>query len=261
MSEKRRKTKRKPALRMNFRPSYWSESDPTKLLLNSVQGQLRRGFVKEALENPGEPLPPELVTAPKLDTELRQVIAGIHPALMGGEYLPDMQDDEVEIARVVLDSVMCDVTSVRAHRLPSGRIGYRVVDEYAEYEDEEEGEGEADGDSESEERKEKWPFVLPFTESDQPLTLAELVEFMSKTRKLGDAYEQGLLERHWNWHYHEGGLEAEAAVEFAGAESDFYPQLGDYYERLGARQRREWIREERDSNGGKRRPEGGYFGW
>ncbi|MBI5170531.1 MAG: hypothetical protein HZA61_13670 [Candidatus Eisenbacteria bacterium] len=229
---------------MSFRPSYWSETDPTKLLLNSVQGQVRRAMVAKALENPDEELPPGDYLAPRLTAEQRQGMANLHPSLMGGEYLPDMEDGEVEIARVVLDSVMCDVTSVRARRLPSGRIGYRVVDEYQD-----------DPESAAE-----FPFVLPFEESDQPLTLAELVEFMSSTRKSGEEYQRGLLERHWESHYHPGWMEAEEAVAFAVAESDFYPQLGDYYERLGARKCREWIREERDNYEGKRRPAGGHFG-
>ena len=50
---------------------------------------------------------------------------------MGGEYLPPLLDDEVEIARVSLASVTADQTSVRAQRIPGG-IAYRIVDEYGE---------------------------------------------------------------------------------------------------------------------------------
>jgi hypothetical protein len=50
---------------------------------------------------------------------------------MGGEYLPPLLEDEVEIARVSLASVTADQTSVRARRIPRG-IAYRIVDEYGE---------------------------------------------------------------------------------------------------------------------------------
>jgi hypothetical protein len=48
---------------------------------------------------------------------------------MGGEYLPDRRDTEVEIARINIDSTTSDVTSVYA-RPGKDRINYRVVDEY-----------------------------------------------------------------------------------------------------------------------------------
>src|SRR5262249_4767409 len=63
-------------------------------------------------------------------TEAERVALGQHhPALMGGEYLPGYQDEEVEIARVSLQSTTGDVISIRARR-DRGAIRYRVVDEY-----------------------------------------------------------------------------------------------------------------------------------
>ena len=72
---------------------------------------------------------------------------------MGGEYLPPLLDDEVEIARISLASVTADQTSVRAQRVAGG-IAYRIVDEYGE-----------DGTE----------YVCRPDRSDLPLTLAELV--------------------------------------------------------------------------------------
>ena len=57
------------------------------------------------------------------------VVGQIYPSFMGGEYLPDADDGEVEIARVALRSVMADVMSVRACLEEDG-IRYRIVDEY-----------------------------------------------------------------------------------------------------------------------------------
>ena len=48
---------------------------------------------------------------------------------MGGEYLPDRRETEVEIARINIDSTTSDVTSVYA-KAGKDRILYRVVDEY-----------------------------------------------------------------------------------------------------------------------------------
>jgi hypothetical protein len=48
---------------------------------------------------------------------------------MGGNYLPDTDTGEVEIARISLGAVTCDVTCVYAC-MRKGMIHYRVVDEY-----------------------------------------------------------------------------------------------------------------------------------
>jgi hypothetical protein len=48
---------------------------------------------------------------------------------MSGEYLPDFEGDEVEIARVTLASATGDIISIRG-RHEGGRIHYRIVDEY-----------------------------------------------------------------------------------------------------------------------------------
>src|SRR5262249_39344152 len=48
---------------------------------------------------------------------------------MGGEFLPDVGTNEVEVARILFDSAAQDAISVRATR-SDGAIHYRVVDEY-----------------------------------------------------------------------------------------------------------------------------------
>ena len=58
-----------------------------------------------------------------------EALGRIHPAFMGGEYLPDLSQDEVKIARITIASTTQDVTSVYARR-GKNRIHYRVVDEY-----------------------------------------------------------------------------------------------------------------------------------
>ena len=55
----------------------------------------------------------------------------MRPSWMAGEYLPDYLPGEVEVARLVLETVTHDVVSIRARRRGSERrIVYRVVDEF-----------------------------------------------------------------------------------------------------------------------------------
>jgi hypothetical protein len=73
---------------------------------------------------------------------------------MGGEYLPDQQENEIEIARVTIASTTSDVTSVYACRNKDD-IHYRAVDEY-------------EGDTLSDQTT---------CSSKLPLTLGELADF------------------------------------------------------------------------------------
>ena len=47
--------------------------------------------------------------------------------MMGGEYLPRIESDEVEIIRIDLQSITSDAIELRARRA-DGQIYYRVVD-------------------------------------------------------------------------------------------------------------------------------------
>ena len=108
---------------------------------------------------------------------------------MGGEYLPNRQETEVEIARINIDSTTSDVTSIYA-KAGKNRIYYRVVDEY-------------DGDTLNEKRSRS---------SKQPLTLEALVEFFLEAWSLKEVL-----------HYNE--LDREGAHDFTRPSSEFYPQF------------------------------------
>ncbi|RYE74841.1 MAG: hypothetical protein EOO74_10920, partial [Myxococcales bacterium] len=60
----------------------------------------------------------------------QRLLEGVHPTFMSGAYLPPLSDFEVEIARIVTDSTLGDVVSVRARPAEHGGVAYRVVDEY-----------------------------------------------------------------------------------------------------------------------------------
>lgn len=59
----------------------------------------------------------------------RKVLEAMHPMFMGGNYLPDAEGGDVEIARIRIASTIYAVTSVYA-KCDEGVISYRVVDEY-----------------------------------------------------------------------------------------------------------------------------------
>jgi hypothetical protein len=87
----------------------------------------------------------------------------VHPMFMGGNYLPDTEDGEVEITRIEIASTARDVTCVFAKR-EMGLILYHVVDEYN---------GDTlDGPSEM--------------TSDRPLTLGDLTDFFLNAWSLAD---------------------------------------------------------------------------
>ena len=86
---------------------------------------------RAALESEGVAVLSLLTEAgyPALAASNRQALGQIHPAFMGGEYLPDLSATETMIARITIASTTQDVTCVYARR-GKGRIYYRAVDEY-----------------------------------------------------------------------------------------------------------------------------------
>ena len=65
-----------------------------------------------------------------LSDEQREDLAQIHPSFRGGEFLPPYAAQELEIARIELQSSTSDVISIRARRADD-TIFYSICDEYA----------------------------------------------------------------------------------------------------------------------------------
>jgi len=188
----------------DFRPRSYFVTEPEIALLSRIKGAERRNLVRELGT---EGVPPE-VCAESLSEEDREMAGAIHPSLMGGEYLPDLGADEVEIARYELESVTGDVISLRA-RWTGGRIRYRMVDEYGEKYD-----------------------ISPKS-SARPLTFKKLVQLIDG---------EGLPDRVRNNNYEcECGDRAAAKrlVNMVSVTSEFYPDLECYYEA----QADEWLQE------------------
>jgi len=122
--------------------------------MRRIKGNYRRFFVYRSIQEDGlESIPPAW-----LDHDLSEALKGFlgaqAPNARGGEDLPDLEDGEVEIARLTLaNAVHGEVTSLRARHDPNGdAILLRMVDEY---------------DTE---------FELPCREIESPLTAEEVVE-------------------------------------------------------------------------------------
>lgn len=184
---------------LSFRPqSYWGPQSLDRYINSRVKGELRRqGALEEIKKNK---ISNNSISESLSDQE-RSFSAAVHPWFMGGEYLPDLKSNEVEIARIVSRSVTLDVISIRA-RKTKNRIFYRIVDEYAEehYRD----------------------YHLTKKTSKRPLTLGEIIHLID------NAVENGLVGAGRQFHYEEGAQEEEI-FEFESAVSAFYPQLQNWY--------------------------------
>ena len=118
---------------------------------------------------------------------------------MGGEYLPDLEKYEVEIARISLKTLLSDQLTIRAWQ--DGRvIRYRVEDEY------------------------QTKYEPPFEYSFKPLTLRKLIRFINGVE---DGYhEGGVVIGFWEQESYWGKDEAK---EFLSIDSAYYPDLQRYY--------------------------------
>ena len=191
---------------LDYRPrSYWGPQEVRTHIGARVKGELRRqAAVADADAGCFDPV----VAAESLSEAQRSAAGAVHPWLMGGEYLPDLLPNEVEIARVTMKSTTLDVISVRA-RKTRHRIVYRIVNEY-------------DG-----------TYALTRKTSVKPLTLRRLIDLMDH------AVDGGLVGSARSCNY-AGGTTAEEIYDFETAASAFYPQLGAWYDEANE----EWLAEE-----------------
>lgn len=115
---------------MAYRPrDYFGRLDQEAELFTTVKGSVRRSAISRALEQGVVSEVPEYLKQAALDEGVREAWGSIHPEFLGGEYLADALDGELEMARITIRSTTSDVISVYA-RLVGKRIAYRVVDEY-----------------------------------------------------------------------------------------------------------------------------------
>jgi hypothetical protein len=186
----------------NYRPkSYWEPDDLPQLFAN-IKGAERKEQAFRLLREGRLDQARDIFLTDTLTEPDREKWGLLHPANMGGEYLPDYLPGEVEIARLTLDSVTKDVFSIRA-RLGSKEqpILYRVLDEYeTEYK------------------------VHPDF-SQEPLTLRELIGLIDTTQSEIGGIGLDMLD----YKLRNGEEPAAAYAGFLAYSSEFYPALKTHF--------------------------------
>jgi hypothetical protein len=178
-------------LDLSFRPSsyFWPIAHETHVIA-AIKGERRRNAIRNAIDSNTETPLDRYYSTPVLKQEDRIALGRLHPSFMGGEYLPNRNETEVEIARINIDSTTSDVTCVYA-KTGKNRIYYRVVDEYS-------------GDTLTDKKART---------SLKPLTLADLIQFFLTAWPLQDVLEGN-------------DLDLEGAQNFVHPSSEIYPQFG-----------------------------------
>ena len=202
-------------IKYSFRPkSYWNDGNVLQVLLRDVKGAERRKMIKHYYEQGMFQELDETFTKSSLTEDERNRFGVIHPSFMGGEYIPDCNPSETEIARVTLRSTTKDVISIRATR-EDGELRYSIVDEYDDHE-----------------------FILWTEFSQKPFSLKELIEFLENSSE--DNGYPGGLPLAYNNSNADGVLSRERLRDFTTVSSEIYSQLEEHYDRVYA----DWIVEE-----------------
>lgn len=176
---------------LQFRPkTYFKPTPLQQFLLSKVKGTLLRKKLAGLFQAGRYEEAQEFLADTAFSEADRKALESIHPMFMGGNYIPDTEDGEVEIARISIQSTTHDVTCVYA-RPDDGEIRYRVVDEY--------------GGSTLRHPSE--------TTTTAPMTLAELADFFLTAWPLLELLEM----------FYEGDVNS--ALAFFSGDSDFYPQF------------------------------------
>lgn len=180
-----------PPIDLHYRPkTYFRPERLEKYLLSKVKGAVLRRTLRALFMEGRHAEVRQLAQDLAFSASDRAALEAFHPMFMGGNYLPDTEDGEVEIARISINSTLSDVTSVYA-RIEEGIIYYRVVDEYG-------------GDTL------RNPSEVQTT---QPMTLGEITDFFLRAWPL-------IMVLEMNY-----GSDVERALGFFSADSSFYPDL------------------------------------
>ena len=186
----------KKRIDQSYRPTnyFWAYDRGIRLASN-IKGAERKALYERLLKEGDSGACDELLTQSSLTAEQRRR-ANVHPAFMGGEYLPDCDSNEVEIARITIASTTQDVTCVYAKRVTGG-IDYRVVDEY---------EGMTLDDETT-------------RRTTEPMALSELVQFFMTAWDLRMVLDANFVEN--------GYPRSHARGFIVDASSSFYAQFGN----------------------------------
>ena len=177
---------------LQFRPkTYFRPERLEQYLISKVKGAVLRKKLKALFKEGRREELRDLIDDVAFSDADRKVLESVHPMFMGGNYLPDTDEGEVEIARISIQSTTGDVTSVYA-RPENGVIHYRVVDEY--------GGDTLQGRSTA--------------TTTAPMTLGEFADFFFTAWPLIELLEMNFED------------DLEGALGFFSVDSEFYPEFG-----------------------------------
>ena len=200
--------------------SYWYDSSLLQALLRDVKGVQRRKMIIDYYENDAINQLDDTFLQATLSEDQRKRFGMIHPSFMGGEYLPDCDNGETEIARIELKSTLADVTSIRAKR-DGDEYRYSVVDEHGE------------------------SYSLFNETSAETLTLGELIDFIDNSDQEGGW--GGGLSLSYNNANADCGMDREDLLEFTTISSGIYPQLKTHYDFVFS----DWVQEGKEAKAAK----------
>ena len=105
---------------------------PEEEILRRIKGNYRRLFISQSILEDGLGSIPPAWLKHNISEILKRMLGSRAPNALGGEDLPDLEEGEVEIARLTLaNSVHGEVTSLRASRSSDGKeIMLHMCDEY-----------------------------------------------------------------------------------------------------------------------------------
>jgi hypothetical protein len=134
----------------------------------------------------------------------REQAGAVHPGALGGEYLPDTRDREVEIARIISNNISRDVISLRATPLKS-KIRYSIVDEYG------------------------WEYHHHIRYFWRPLSFEQLIlqinrSWCMENEDLPPGLATGFSDFNYSW-----GAAPQSLVGFSRVQSAFYPGAAGWF--------------------------------
>ena len=205
-------------INFDYQPkSYWGPQDLKTFYGSRIKGQIRKKMITEEVESGNIPLS---LLEPEVSEELKDYQNHFHPQMMGGEYLPNYKNNEIEICRVVLDSTTLDVYSLRVRKNKTRHV-YRIVDEYSN------------------------TFKLSQYSSIKPLKMIQIIQILNNCEVInydsGEIMMKGIIRPHLDYmcDYHLDDYSKEKIINFVKVESNIYPEIEIYYEQ----QKEIWFKE------------------
>ena len=189
--------------------SYFADVNLETRLGSKINGEVRK---QQVLESAKSKYPPPYLMKSKISDQQRFENSKLHPRHMGGEYLQELELNQVEICRVIIHSTMLDVTSIRA-TLVGNEYFFDVTDEY-----------------------EMFRYNLPIKSQTAPLTTSQMITQIDNCSIVEvdatpecSAQYTGLMDPVLSLHLN-AGRDPSELIDYISVDSAFYPELTGYYQ-------------------------------